>query len=814
MSSSNVTLYITKIYPSKNFAIDSISTYLTSCSKIILTNFQYIKHALNVEIKINREQANLEYLYGNNYNYCSIQNSITDETTKMVYYFITDKKWISSSCIKLTLVMDTINTFTLGTDYKLDDKTLVNRQHFDRYVKSFELGGEFVGQIYDSEEDLPRGVQLVIADNIEYYQGTIGQYNSGNYFTLIQYNPDGSYANSYQVDCIDFAFDANGTYFEIFDGTTSQDKVYEHAVTGYYCVILNSDTVVTGPNEDMNENIMGYFINRMLRKIHVPSESINPILYGSEKEIVQGDTNNWYLIYYGSTLRAYLTTDLGFTATIDGDQVITNTDLVAGRYYYVLPDENNNRVNIKLADGTYVSAYLLPAGEWGREQTVTCYYLDGSDIKVIVYKYQDIGLGFYYVSSSQTYTTSSVTIESNNDVYVRELSTLTHNTATIRGGTQSTINIVTSTQEVRAFNTLDRYSSDLYKIIKLPYCPVSSFKGWKYDSVNLKMIYLDNLDTLFSNTLTPTYNPLEELTDVIDITDTAKDQTRESKLYHSDYYQPKFIYDSFSFIFNLELVNTSSYTYSTTMDIVFNMTNTINTRFMFTFTSYVTDGYSLSDYDNVLVVARNNEISIFTSNYVDYLRNGYNYDVKNKQRQDAFQWASLGIGTATSAATYGIAGGGLSGGLTLAGSTINQIMGAINSTMGSEMAIRSKLFQLSQQHASVSGSDDVDLMTDYTGNKAKYMIYQASERMKKVLYDLFFYTGYIDGTMHVPDMTSRTRFNFVMCDPVINNLVNLSEELIDDLTTRYNTGVTFIHYYNSDWDFEQTYENWEVSLYE
>ena len=116
------------------------------------------------------------------------------------------------------------------------------------------------------------------------------------------------------------------------------------------------------------------------------------------------------------------------------------------------------------------------------------------------------------------------------------------------------------------------------------------------------------------------------------------------------------------------------------------------------------------------------------------------------------------------------------------------------------------------------GSDDLDIMCKYTGNKAKWMLYQVSSRMESVLFDLFYFTGYIDGTSKIPDVTTRKWFNFLSCDLVINEDNNINDDIINDIKAKYALGVTFMHCNTIEsvktWDWNQEKENWEVSLFE
>ncbi len=116
------------------------------------------------------------------------------------------------------------------------------------------------------------------------------------------------------------------------------------------------------------------------------------------------------------------------------------------------------------------------------------------------------------------------------------------------------------------------------------------------------------------------------------------------------------------------------------------------------------------------------------------------------------------------------------------------------------------------------GSDDLDIMSKYTGNKAKWMLYQVSSRMESVLFDLFYFTGYIDGTSKIPNVTTRKWFNFLSCDLVINEDNNINDDIINDIKAKYALGVTFMHCNVIDstktWDWNQEKENWETSLFE
>ena len=125
-----------KIEKDRNMKLDFLSTYLGTLTKISITGFQYQRtNLLEFDIKIDKEQSHLDYATANNYDYCSLQNS---DSNKVLYYFITERRWKSKDTIEFHLVLDTINSFSLGYgltngEIMINDKTNVTREHRDRF---------------------------------------------------------------------------------------------------------------------------------------------------------------------------------------------------------------------------------------------------------------------------------------------------------------------------------------------------------------------------------------------------------------------------------------------------------------------------------------------------------------------------------------------------------------------------------------------------------------------------------------------------------------------------------------------------------
>ena len=289
----------------------------------------------------------------------------------------------------------------------------------------------------------------------------------------------------------------------------------------------------------------------------------------------------------------------------------------------------------------------------------------------------------------------------------------------------------------------------------------------------------------------------------------------EPKLFHSDFYYNKYIYDSF-----VKVIKNESYLndlmtleeYADYKNIIFYMTSTINSRFMFNFSFLKKFHFNNEDYENILVIQRNNEVTIYNNDYINYIKTGFNYDVKNKNRQEAFSWFTTGVGL--TAGLLSVVFGSKTIGAGLIASSVLSIASSINNTIQLETNMEQKIAQLKNQSSSVYGADDVDLMTNYSKNNKLWVAkYEVSDRMKNALDNLFYYTGYIDDVCEVPNVSTRKWFNFLQCEPHFDYVNNISAECLEELINKYKGGVTYLHMNTINnvktWDFDRTHENWE-----
>lgn len=770
MGNSIVKLYYDcKILNDRNMIVDDVESYLATLTPTVMEDFQFIKHDLSISIKIDTEEIGANINSGNilnpfaagKLNYLSIQNE-TDYSP--IYYFVIDQEWTAVRTIKLYLALDTLNTFKYNVAYSFDKKTLVLREHKDRFYKTQKLSG---------------------------------------YIRKIDFESEGISPILYQVP--DF-------------NTKITD---EKANFDWYLLYMadNTKSSVSGETLPVNAFIMA-------------EEPITTALISYGLKIADLNQSNVY--WFGKNVQNSFTSG---NVTIDGTSYsITEAMFVmysaAVGWFLAKATGNTKSTKIRNLD----SATILTFDE-------------SKDIDV-------------------TLQTSLQTI------LAGELSTI--------GGRISAAKtaVVTPSQQageqgIDDIFTIDRTDTRISKILKLPYCPfnVQISEGninipselertsvkWENEKTYNYLKIKTNFLQAFQNNISvfiPT-NPLSNLLYYFYLGTDIRNDQEESKLFHSDFQNFRFVYDSFQFVFESEKIKESfvrNRKNLTDFTLKFITTSTMNSRFLFDFGDFIQYENSkfIENYPYILTIARNNEIPIFNSEYINYIRNGYNYDVK--ARNASIVSASLGIisnaaqvaltpltvgksikNVATAAAGLEAVKAGVTSqkyksalaaveeakkgvatasqiALSNAFGAVSGIINGINSIRQTETAFEQKQKAMKMATVSVESSDDIDLLSYYSENRAYLRNCRCSERMYKALADLFYYQGYINNEQKIPDVNSRKWFNFIKCEALLINNKNIDDKYLENIKERFEIGVTFYHKNNDSWDFAQETANREIWL--
>lgn len=741
--------YEPQFRPDKNMYVDGLADYLADITPLWeVQDFQYIKHDLDITVKISWNQEGVGSLP---FNYAVIQND--DE--EPFYYWIIDSKWLAQETLALRLAMDTVNSLGQGEDSfanprNLSAETQIMRQHMDRYEKQFywnpSLGGTLTRKIHRTPEGLTLNQEKV--DDI-----IISDTDFEDMSWYLIYRTEGEndkVVATYLAPETKLPFVGREGGGTIFDSSNMQSGVV-YKLTNEFpftITIYEKDGTETQYSSAQGWNTKVYTF---------PSNSAVPGF-------------RWVSPFYGAEFTVKDSSTLEFTG-IPGDVS------AGGIPYPNFFPEAGLATNNPITTPRDITGFKIDSG--------SKMFVDGSEQPI-------------------TQATEIV------DLYMNSI------------------------------NELDRTDPKIVKIIKLPYCPIQFLRDnpqWEVADAESGLpgflTYKGNFLPLLGKEgfaeidLTPEMRRVVGANDIRE--DSRKNYENESKLFHSEFHTVKAVYDSFSY--PIEMERFSYLQPSTeTVPVSFKPTSTVNSKMGFRFLLENAGTYHFNqDFGEYLLITRNNEDVILNSEYINYIKNGINYDKKANAiaAETALRNASLGTATtiaslaaagASFAATTATGGASIASGIGLsataassAASTWNAWANLSTLRQTQENSMKQKITQLQLQAASVAGTDDIDLMTWYSNNRLHVMRYDLPDYARDTVYNYFDILGYKIDKYEVPNVDSRIWYNFLQCDPVFKQqgTGKLKQAWLDDLRARYNGGITVYHNRNGVYNFEQRYENWE-----
>ena len=303
----------------------------------------------------------------------------------------------------------------------------------------------------------------------------------------------------------------------------------------------------------------------------------------------------------------------------------------------------------------------------------------------------------------------------------------------------------------------------------------------------------------------------------------------EPKVFSSEFRFSKLVYDSFSIVLKGE----DSYFNSNLSEIgndkiVFKFFASPSMVSEFDLTLYSWPGFSAEefilspvwseDYPLHLIINRNNETPVYTSAYLDYLRTGYNYDLKSQ----AVQLGMQGLGIAISAINAGVgiaatfATGGLAAPYAVSAATgfASSIANIGKTAAENQRGNAQRLKELQAQGASVAGNSDFAVSKRYTKNRVSLETYSVEPRLINSARSFFYLKGYATDEIKAPNCHSRAHFDFIECDPVFQPeaLSLFPKWMLELIADDLRQGVTVMHAVNGDYDIAQTSSNYELSV--
>ena len=768
-----------------------MSSYKNSSSTSVLkrANFQYIRPELEITFKVNLTQ---EEIFTNRqdsrYFYAEIDYPVDlgggNTGTDIYYYFIKKMKQISPMCIEFTCKMDVLNTFGLDPSgqfdpdynmiYDFKPHSVIKRCHRDRFIRtkeeSYTQAGitRYITRYRKVVDKFPENINPILFKVKEEYL-TNGENTPNSWYIIYANSTDPANPN-----------DTESKYINPIEIMFASDDGYKYSTS-------TATTVTLYPQADEIPDVINM---------------VEIIAYRKQEFYTGGN-----IVVGGTT----------YDETAITDKVLflvrqNNTDTQFKAHLY----DNSTKVTTLLGNVSSVDITNVSNGWIFYQPLMPTSY----DFRVN---------GQCLINNSATYQYTFFNVGSG-------------------AGTLSHVE--------KSIADLDLTDPRLVKIICLPYAPISYLKNltdvkevptsfsynsnfgflqWNGDNIPSLATTLEFDRSPYGNTQAMLQDVSDDISSSIYFKESSlvswtsstypiytRKMKHETKLANSEFSCVKFVYDSFSFTFKNELlrldktsVDTLNEFYRSTFAVEYAVSPNVSSKFVFVFKDYVCQ-LEEQDYNNVLLVERNNEVPLYTNAYLNYLRTGFNFDSKQAERKNAVNWAMVGLQITGAVASYiagRITGNGfaVTGGIALTTSAISKIIGNVESAKSMDEAIKNKMLQASTQSETVSGNDDITLFKFYSNNKAKFCYYEMSDYMKNAVYDLFWYSGYAcnntlvsEGKMVYDLVHTRKFFNFIQGDMIIN-IQDMDEDIKEEIENKYKEGVTFLHDVKDDYGDELPY---------
>ena len=369
---------------------------------------------------------------------------------------------------------------------------------------------------------------------------------------------------------------------------------------------------------------------------------------------------------------------------------------------------------------------------------------------------------------------------------------------------------------------LDRTDTRLVKVVEVPYLPFPDDVKYFIDKEYIRILFSDVEPSLRTKVGEFDFDPakMRKGEYIVDYSYWLSDP----KLYCSQFYKRKVAYDNSAINVYFDNISFKQNEADPTISVWFEPSTTLASSFLFSLDNGGNFDWKneTESYPFVCVTDRNNELPLYTSDWINYLRNGYNYDKKRKAMEDATSWGSTAAGIATSvisilggagllgspggaAASIPLIAGGISG---LAGTAVGGITGQIGRNISYEQSLRA----LQLENYSVAGSNDLSLWLSYGKGCAKVETWEVIEPQRRQIADLFYMRGYAVNEDEVPNTRVRRWFDYWEGVPKWNLEFRKkwSQQWLTLLDQAYASGVTRLHKYQGRWDWEQIEHNWEV----
>ena len=766
-------LYQVDFGPTDNFYIEDIENYLktlpASAKRYEFNNLNHLKLGMNLTIKLPLDQV---HQIENTCNY-----SIIEQDNNTYYYFVVDAKWIAKKTIQLVLTLDTVQTFF--AKLKWSDKTQITRETQDRLVK---LNSNYYLRKIDKYNE---GFNPAKVNKVD--QAQIKSAIGDKWYLVYMSNPATTQDNTSNPMFMGLLSNIS---LKIANAGTGTEDVEIPFSEGYIYFITTSGLGEGGYMRvgDKTSQLNHTYNNTISRVVAVRKESSTSLAIKT-------------MFYTGDAYPYSFSSGTWVSSPSTGD--LTKAIIHNARVIHKVPDTDYNRGITGLDKIDSLPSVVVNAGSYPELKTTAYENFDNSNSRLS----KIIELGY-----------APVTVTKNTD------------------GTYN-------------------------------------FYGCTFNyGYNIMQVNISNLSAFIKED-----KRIQDLLYVTINNPTATDEPKiglESKLYSSEFYDYAYYYDTEKQPIRLEDISTNMLDCS--INISYNTTTTMNSDKQFYFNVNNGTYNEMQPYEMYLNCARSTEKMILNDSYAEYIKNGYNYDLWNQKQQEKIakiNTVASVIGAAASFIPGVLSGvGAVSNALAakkkadsaffeyniisnpdgsdtmepaytvleqqdmkrdaknqllqsfsgVGALVINQGINSVNSAINSYASIESS--QRSFANAvnsranvpiSASGSVPTDLFDNYSSNKLTRYEFTVRPEDRTNLFNTFRLTGYAHPVQEKPVWNTRIYSNFVQCKPVfLNSLTEIYKVYLDDISLRFQAGVTVKHNYKGKYDLRDEYENYETIVME
>ena len=796
-------LYQVDFEPSDNFYIEDIESYLrtlpASAKRYEWNNLNYLKLGMNLTIKLPLDQV---HQIENTCNY-----AIIEQDNNTYYYFVVDAKWIAKKTIQLVLTLDTVQTFF--TKLKWSDKTQIMRETQDRLVK---LSGNYYLRKIDKYNE-----GFNPAKTKEANETIINTTLDGKFYLVYMSNPATTQDKTGNPMFMGLLGD---TSYKIANAGTGTENVEIPFSEGYIYFITTSGLGEGGYIEvGSARSELNDVIDNTISRVYAVRK-ISPVYLEVKTMYYTGDTYP-YSFSSGKWVRTPSTGDL------------TKAIVHNARVIHKVADTEYNRGITSLDKIDALPAVEVNAGSYPELKTVAYSDFNNSNSrlsKIIELPYAPISItknvdGTYnFMGCTFNYGYSIMQIN------VTSLSTLLKEDKRLQYLLYLTIANPTATDKPNIDLESKLYSSEFYDY------------SYYYDTdklaIRLQDINTNTLDCaikIYYNTTT-TMNSDKQFYFEMKNATYDKMQPYEMYLNCARSTEKMILNDSYAeYIkngYNYDLWNQKHQEQIATANAII---NTIQSVY-----SLASGGYSLVSGirnsakafkgANALAKVASATEEIAADKYFSTISNGYEIRDGKIYEKDpgaidsafntyshAHDYANEALGakqTARSNLVNTISGVGslvINNGINAGNSAVNSWASIESSKQSFLNAINSR----SNVPISASGSVPTDLFDNYSSNKLTRYEFTIRPEDRTNLFNTFRLTGYAHPVQEKPVFNTRIYSNFVQCKPVfLNSSTEIYKVYLDDISLRFQAGVTVKHNYKGKYDLYDQYENYETIVME